>query len=347
MQHKILRFAIVLSTLLTSVTPLTADLPVVITCEQPVYSIDLFCHIVERNRDMLRALLDKHGALLFRDFPIYNARDFSAAVKTLLQREPVDYQCGEGSRTRVTQGVYTSTEAAPEFHIPLHHELPLTDSPLTYIALFCEIEPLPGTGQTLLASTENVSQRILQQPAIWDQYDGKILKYTSRHPPQGSFFCAVNPTHKPWQEVFDTEDPQVAEAICREKGFEYQWLGKWLEVVRWAPAIRGPDEHFDHPYWFNEADLYHANPRIRGCWLNHLLANLLYIVPSTRPYEVEFDDGSPISRDSLYTIYDILDDETIRVDWQRGDLLILNNIKTLHGKAPHEGQRRILISMIR
>lgn len=341
------RFIFLLSflTMLTGVLPIVA-LPIVIPNDRSVQSLDEFSGFIEDNREALNALLKEHGALLFRDFPLATAEDFARAVKTILQRDLMDYASGEGSRKWIAQGVYTSTEAPASFHITLHHELSCTNTPLAYIAFFCEIAPSPGTGQTLLGSTKTVTQRLVQEPEVWDSFFGKTIKYTSRHPPAGSYFSVINPTHRTWQESFETNDRQVVERICQEKGFEYHWLGDWLEVIRRAPAIRGPDEHFDHPYWFNQAHLYHANPRGRG-WLNYILANLLYIVPSTRPYDVEFDDGTQIPLAALYKLYDILEEETIRFDWQKGDLLLLDNIKTLHGKAPYRGKRRILVSMIR
>lgn len=117
-------------------------------------------------------------------------------------------------------------------------------------------------------------------------------------------------------------------------------------MARLVPAIKGPDNHFDHPYWFNQLHLYHANPRIRGGWINHILANFLYLSPSTRQYDVELEDGTPIPRELVYEIYDILDQKTIKFDWQKGDALILDNIKALHGRAPCIGQRRILVSIV-
>lgn len=341
-----MRYAIIAIAVWLSVhTTVEAHLPVI--KGRCISSMKGFRTLVSEHRETLRELLNEHGALLFRSFPFHTAEDFSSAIRVILQQEPTDYRSGEESRQRVIEGVYTSTEAPPEFSIPLHHEFSYTDYPWAYVAYFCQIPHDRGSGQMLLASTKNVHDRILQRPDIWEKFEGKVIKYTSRHPPEGSIFCAVNPTHKAWQEAFETDDPKVAEAICRSQGFDFRWLGGWLEVIRRAPAIRDPDEHFNHPYWFNQAHLYSPNPRVRGGWFNHFLANLLYIMPSTRPYDVEFDDGSPIPVDILYSIYDILDEETLCFEWQPGDLLVLDNIKTLHGRTPQEGEGHIFVSMFR
>lgn len=319
-------------------------LPLVLTCEnQQDYPLRQW---VRAHQHKLHALLAKHGALLLRNFAVSSPEDFAWVVKKITGHEPSDYASGEGSRTKICKGVYTSTDAPPQYKISLHHELSCTEHPLKYLSFYCEIAPTAGTGQTLLGRTEEVTQA-MQKRAVWNLFEGKKIKYISRHPPEGSCFCRVNPTHRTWQACFETEDREVVERICKEKGFSFQWLGDWIEVTRLAPATRGPDTFFSHPYWYNQAHLYHANPRGRGGRLNHYLANLLYVMPSTRQYDVCFEDDSTIPRSAVYQIYDAMDESTIHFDWQKGDILLLDNRKVLHGRSPCSSARRILAAMVR
>lgn len=322
-------------------------LPLVISPKCSSCSLNSFKLWAKKHHKKLKTQLAKNGALLLRDFPVESAEDFASVIKEVVGRDLIDYLGGEGSRKRIISGVYTSTEAPPQFHIPLHHELSCTNHAPDYICFYCEIAPQSGSGQTILGLTESITNKIMEEhPRVWNLFEGKILKYISRHPPEGSFFAKVNKTHKTWQDSFATNDKEEAERICLEKGFEFKWLGDWIEVIRLAPAIQNADEHFDHPYWFNQAHLYHSNPRIRGGFLNHTLANLLYISPSTRQYDIEFEDGTQIPQEIIYEIYDVLEEETIKFDWQKGDILIIDNKKALHGRAPYEGPRRILASML-
>jgi len=314
-------------------------LPLVISPKDPNVSLPLFQEWIDGHRAQLLSLLSSHGGLLLRGFPVAKAEDFAAVVQTVLNKELLDYKGGEGSRRRVAKGVYTSTEAPPQFKIPLHNELSCTDNPPGHICFYCDIAPAPGSGQTILASTAKITRDIQALPDLWNLFHGKTIHYISRHPPEGSYFNKVNPTHKTWPNVFETKDKAEAEAICLKKGFAYRWLGDWIEVTRSAPATRGP-------YWFNQAHLYHANPRIRGGMLYHTLANMLYIVPSTNQYDVQFSDGTPITQEVIYQVYDVLDQNTVKFDWQKNDVLILDNIEALHGRAPYAGPRRILVSMV-
>lgn len=179
-------------------------------------------------------------------------------------------------------------------------------------------------------------------PKIWNLYEGKNLRYISKHPPEGSIFTKINPTHKSWPDACGTHDKDEVNRICEERGFEYTWYGNWIEVRRIAPALRGPDEHFNHPYWYNQSYLYHGNPRIRKGWVNHLFANLLYANPTTRQYDIEFEDATLLPREVVYEIYAVLEQNEIWFDWHKGDILLLNNITNMHGRATTNGPRKIL-----
>lgn len=292
----------------------------------------------------LSALLAKQGAVLLRGFAVNSAEDFATTVKAVVGRPLIEYR-GEGSRKTVCPGVYTSTEAPPEFKIPLHNELTCTSKPVDYICFYCDIAPEPGTGQTLIGRTADATLALMAKPEIWNLFENRLLKYISRHPPDGHFLTRVNPTHRTWPQVFDTFDRNEVERICKEKEYEYKWDGDWLELVRRVPGIRGPDQYFDHPYWFNQAHLYHSNPRLMGGPWNYFLASLLYS-STTRQYDIEFDDGSNLPVEVVYGIYDVMDEKTIKFDWVKGDILLLDNRRALHGRAPYEGQRRILVTMI-
>lgn len=321
-------------------------MPLVISPNKKTISFPEFQKWVEENRVEIKTLLSEHGALLLRDFPVKEAHEFASIVTASLGK-PIDYKGGEGSRTKVSEGIYTSTEAPQQFKIHLHNELSCTDSPVSYLCFYCEVAPSPGSGQTILGRTETITQAFKQLPEVWNCFEGKTMKYISRHPPQGHIFNQINITHKTWQDAFETDDKDEVERICQEKGFEFKWHDDWIEVIRRAPAIRDPDQFFDFPYWYNQVHLYHFNPRLCGGWPNYILANALYAQKYTKQYDIEFEDGTLIPREIIYQIYDTLEENTIYFNWQEQDVLMLDNFKALHGRAPYEGPRRILAALVK
>ncbi|MCE5316904.1 MAG: TauD/TfdA family dioxygenase [Parachlamydia sp.] len=317
-------------------------MPIVLQSKTPQQSLKPLLEWAKANQIEIMRLIAAHGALLLRGFSINNADDFAEVVNAILGTSAMDYIGGEGSRTKIRQGVYTSTEAPPQFHIPLHHELSCTDHPPSYISFFCDIAPSVGTGQTILGQTEAVTEAVKKHPELWQALQ-RTFRYTSRHPSEGSFFSSVNKTHKTWQSSFQTTQKDEVEKICRAKGFEFKWLsGDWIEVTRIVPGVKRINDVF---HFYSQAHLYHSNPRIRNGWGYHILANLLYIQPSSRQYDITFEDGSQVPQEFIYQIYDILEANTIKFDWQIHDALLIDNRMGLHGRVPYKGERRILTVM--
>ena len=101
---------------------LEGNFPAVITAK---HSLDFedFLQVIQQNQSNISQALLKYGAVLFRGFPVDSPRRFSKVIKALQLGRFVDYIGGDSPRDKVCEGIYTSTEAPPNFHIPLHQEL--------------------------------------------------------------------------------------------------------------------------------------------------------------------------------------------------------------------------------
>ena len=96
--------------------------------------------------------------------------------------------------------------------------------------------------------------------------------------------------------------------------------------------------------WFSQAHLYDFNPRLLGAW-RWVAAKMFYARPHTRLHEVFHADGGKVARADLYHIMDTLDRNTVAFPWQRGDMLVLDNVLSMHGRATFHGPRRILAAL--
>ena len=327
-------------------------LPLVISPRDPQIPFDTFVEWLEQNQDITKTLLDQYGAILFKNFPVQTSQHFSAVLKAAIGKNLLDYLGGEGSRDTISQGVYTSTKAPEWAKIPLHNELSCTNSPASYICFDCDVPPPPGGGQTTLGSTRELTRLLRKNPEVWNLYADKKLKYISRHPPAGHYLNKINPTHKTVEETFQTNDKEKIQAICDKKGYKCKFIGDWVKVIRLVPAMRPDPDHPDQQLFLNQAHLYHTNPKLTGGWINYILWHVLYFRAKTRNYSIKFEDGTEIPQKVIYQIYDALDKVTVKPEWKRkGDVLIVDNIRTMHGKLPHkklpnQADRRILTSLI-
>ncbi len=308
------------------------------------YPFEIFLNYLTANKSTLQALLLKHGALLFRNFPVKHCDHFAEMIQTLGLGSFVNYIGGDSPRDKVNQHVYTSTEAPPSFQIPLHQELSFVKNHPRHIYFYCEVAPKVG-GETTIGDARQIFQAMPEKTL--QKFQKQDLTYTSRYYYQSMIMKMLNRwqrSHKSWTEVFETTEKAEVERKCLDNEFTWQWLKQdWVEIKQNRPALQ------THPLtgetvWFNQVHLYNFTPRLLGL-KNYLGAKLFYIKKSMRLHEATFANGEPITKKNLYLIMDVLHNHTVHFAWHKNDVLVLDNILAMHGRAPFIGPRRILTAM--
>lgn len=320
------------------------QLPLVIEPTDPGISFSDALELISSQREILERKLLKTGGLLFRNFPVHEEKGFAAFIKTIDKGGFLDYIGGDSPRNKITEGIYTSTEAPPSMKIPLHNELSFVKNYPKKIYFFCQIAPNKN-GETTIADARKVYDSI--QKGTKKRFTENRLKYVSCYYHKSPVMEALNKwqrSHKSWIDVFETEDRAEVEKKCHENEFLFKWnQNQWLQIAQNRPAT------MQHPVtkenvWFNQAHLYDFNPKLLGWW-RYIGAKLFYIRKHMRLHEVYFSDGNAIPRDDLYHILDTLEANTVYFPWQKGDLLMLDNVLAMHGRATFTGKRRILAAM--
>jgi hypothetical protein len=63
------------------------------------------------------------------------------------------------------------------------------------------------------------------------------------------------------------------------------------------------------------------------------------------PRNCYFGDGSAIPDESMRRILDVYRELEVSVPWQKGDVILIDNILAAHGRNPFVGERKILVAM--
>ena len=71
----------------------------------------------------------------------------------------------------------------------------------------------------------------------------------------------------------------------------------------------------------------------------------LVSVPTGPPRNIARDDSAPIEAKVLAKITATLDANTHRFAWQRGGVMVADNVLSTHGRKPFSGECRILVAM--
>ncbi len=63
------------------------------------------------------------------------------------------------------------------------------------------------------------------------------------------------------------------------------------------------------------------------------------------PRNCTYGDGSPIADSTVAALIEASRKREFGVDWQPGDLVLLNNARVAHGRRPYRGVRNIMVAL--
>lgn len=279
-------------------------------------------------RSWIESQLLEYGGILFRGFAVQGAPEFEQFLRAV-SGELLEYTYRSTPRSQVQGNIYTSTEYPAEQSIPLHNELSYTRSWPLKIGFFC-VQPALEDGRTPIADSRKVLTRL--SPKVRKRFAETGVMYV-RNYREG--------LDLPWQTVFQTEDRAVVEQYCRRAGIEWEWVNPQHLRTRQICQAIATHPQTGETVWFNQAHLFHVSslpPAVR----ESLLATLDEI---DLPRNTYYGDGSPIEPEVLDEIHQAFAAEAVSFPWQAGDVLLLDNMLTAHGRTPYVGPRRVLTGM--
>jgi alpha-ketoglutarate-dependent taurine dioxygenase len=302
------------------------------TCICP---IDESCNRIEdllewirKNNAFISHNLMKFGRLIFRNFDICEAEEFKEVVVAVSQRSLLEYMNRSTPRTHINNNIYTSTEYPPKRSIPLHNENSYTCSWPTNICFFCA-QPAKQGGETPLADSRKVFERIA--PSIREQFIDKQVMYVRN-------FGDIDIS---WQTAFQTENQYEVERYCKNQNIQYEWREN--NHLRTTQVCQATTKHSvtGEDVWFNQAHLFH----ISGLPTEVRESMLAIYKEDELPRNSFFGDGSRIEASILDEIREAYRQETLSFPWQKGDILILDNVLVAHGRKPFSGERKVFVGM--
>lgn len=295
-------------------------------------SLAALLEYVSAESESLNKMLLQSGAVLFRGFEVSNKEEFLMVKKKLAGNSTFDYVDGNSPRTKVSAEVYTSTEFSQDNIITLHNELSYTSKWPAKLFFYCFIPAAEG-GETPIADCRDILAKL--PPAVISQFESLGVKYT-RCLNGGKGFG------KSWMDTFETSNKEQVEKYCAENNIKYEWDNGSLLLEQLGPGIAY------HPLtnekvWFNQADQFHPSSLPDDVYETF---NMLFNDEKHKfPHYAYYGNGSEIPVDYLKSITHTLLENAMRHRWEKGDVLMLDNMLVAHGRMPFKGDRKIFVSM--
>src|SRR3989442_13720812 len=279
------------------------------------------------HRDALRALVVEHGSLLVRGLGLREVAETGAVFRELggliTEREAF------APRRSYAQGVYSSSKWPPNQPMCMHHEISYALEPPGLMLFACLIAPTVG-GATPVADSPTVLNTLA---ADWVERFERLgwLLIRNYNDDIGASFA----------EAFGTDDRRAVESYCRANAIEFEWQRDG--------ALRT---------WQRRSAVVHHPLTGQRCWFNQIaFLNEWTIDPEVReylvdlygedglPFNTRFGNGDPISAEVVGVINDVYEANSARQRWQAGDLMLVDNVRTAHGREPFEGPREVVVAM--
>ena len=279
--------------------------------------------------DLITSALRECGAVLFSNFQVNDINTFDGFVGTALD-EFVDYVGAATPRKLLTNKVATSTEYPNVHEISLHNELSYEIKKPDKL-LFCCITPPEQGGQTHLANVNEVFNNIDKNIiAEFEKRGGWMLIR--------NYGGGFGPTI---EKGFGTNDIDKIKLDCQKRDIDIELLG--TNNIR-TKQIRNAVHYQPHtniPLWINHVSFWHSSslPRDQYAVLSQLFE------PEEFPYATLFGDGTVIPDEYITNIRNAYGQSEFMFDWQKGDVLLLDNYLIAHGRKPYSGERQIVVSM--
>lgn len=275
----------------------------------------------------LAAAVLEHGSVLVTGLPVATPADLATA-RDALGLAPAGWHEQFAARRELAPGVWSAPEWPADREQCLHHDEAYGVDFPRLLLMTC-LRPADAGGDMLLGDTRAALRRLPAGLADRFRAEGWCLSRSFR-PHFGL----------PWTAAFGTDDPAAVATTCADRLIGFAWAdgGVLHTDQRRAAVVRHPVTGED--CWFNDVAFFSR-------WSVDTAERELMLGafgPRGLPFDTRFGGGGEIDEPAWRAVLDGYDAVLRRVPWRPGDLLLVDNLLTAHGRQPFRGPWEVAVA---
>ena len=296
---------------------------------QPNTCSDSVQRWLAQHKSQIEMELEINGAVLFRDFGIVDDQEFDAFIRAFdWPSFTYEESLSNAVRHNRTELVFTANEAPPSVSIFLHHEMAQTPIYPSKLFFFCEQAAASGGATPICRSDILLEQLQAEIPGFLKACEEKGIRYSQTMPAENDLQSGQG---RSWASTLSAANVEEAEAKLKRLNYQWQWQsdGSLSVTTPVLPAVKMLQDG-------------------RKVFFNQLIAAFRGWQDARNNSEksICYGDDSPISNDDMTMVIKLADELTFDIPWQTGDIVLVDNFVTMHGRRPFEGQRSVLASLV-
>lgn len=315
--------------------------------------------LINDSADKYRGELVKSGALMFRGFNLRTPEDFEEVALALEPGLQNNY-AGTSPRNSRTKFVHSASELPGHYPIMQHCEMSFLPTAPRYLFFFCYVEPQDG-GETPVCDFRKVYEQM--NPQIRDEFEKRGVKLIRNYTGPKTKARTDMYQLKRWDELFKTTDHKTVEEECAKNDIHPTWMeDDRLRLVNTRPSIQAHPET-NEKVWFNHLQVFHREAaaieykhihKRRGDFfsLRYMVAlntitffKRLFKKPEDEAMHMVFaDNDGQIPKSYVEHVEQLIWDNLEAEPWRLGDVMMIDNFSTSHGRLPYKGPRDILVA---
>ncbi len=284
---------------------------------------------LESDRDELLDLCREHGAILFQNTGAESAEDFDAMIRAFrLPNFPYEHSLSNAVRVVRTERVFTANEAPSDARIFLHHEMAQTPIFPSRLFFFCQTPATTG-GATPICRSDTLLLRLEKEaPQFVADCAERGLRYTHTMPGDDDARSGMG---RSWRSTFRAASREDCEDNMARLGYTGIWNADG-SLTATTPVLSGVKQLEDG----------------RRVFFNQLIAAYSgFANQDASPDDaITFGDGTKLPYDQVMLACELADQLSYDIQWQTGQMALVDNLVVMHGRRGFTGPRSILASLV-